>query len=230
MARFAKYLLVLWFVLMCFGSCRRARVIPKKDFAAIYAEMFIADQWIKDNPSARGKADTTLVYDRIFKKYGYTFEDYDKSVNYYLYDPSKYAKILDASADILEAKLKELRVKEEEIERYKRIHKVLTPYHPVDFWPRPEADSHYYYSGPLDSLTLDSLMRASLLKDSLRRDSLLRDSLRLDSLRLDSLRLDSVRRDSLRRFEKRSPSRRQSSDKLFPNASRRNRVRTNSQS
>ena len=205
MARFAKYLLVLWFILMCFGSCRRAKVISRKDFAAIYAEMFIADQWIKDNPSARSKADTTLVYDRIFKKYGYTFEDYDKSVNYYLYDPSKYAKILDASSEILEAKLKELRMKNEEIERYKRIHKVLTPYRPVDFWPRPKADSHYFYSGPLDSLILDSL----------RLDSLRRDSLRLDSLRLDSLRRDSLRLDSL---------------KKYPNASRRNRVRANIQS
>lgn len=199
MARFAKYLLVAWFVLMCFGSCRRARVISKKDFAAIYAEMFIADQWIKDNPSSRIKADTTLVYDRIFKKYGYTFEDYDKSVNYYLYDPSRYAKILDASADILEAKLKELRLKDEEIERYKRIHTILTPYRPVDFWPRPKLDSNFIYDRRLDSLALDSLRRAGLLLDSLRRDSLVRDSLRLDSLRLDSLRLDSLRRDSLNR-------------------------------
>lgn len=197
MARFAKYLLVAWFILMCFGSCRRARVISKKDFAAIYAEMFIADQWIKDNPSSRAKADTTLVYDRIFKKYGYTFEDYDASVNYYLYDPSRYSKILDASAAILEAKLKELRLKDEEIERYKRIHQVLTPYKPVDFWPRPKLDSNFLYDRRLDSLVLDSLRKAGLLADSLLRDSLVRDSLLRDSLRIDSLRLDSIRKDSL---------------------------------
>lgn len=189
MARYAKYLLVLWFILMCFGSCRRARVIPKKDFAAIYAEMFIADQWLKDNPSTRAMSDTSLVYDRIFDKYGYTFADYDASVNYYLYDPSKYAKILDASAEILEKKLKELRVKDEEIERYKRIHAVLTPYEPKDFWPRPKLDPGYLFEKRLDSLRLDSL----------RRDSLLRDSLRLDSLRVDSLRRDSIRLDSLKR-------------------------------
>ena len=199
MARIAKYLLVAWFILMCFGSCRRAKIISKKDFAAIYAEMFIADQWIKDNPASRNKADTTLVYDKIFKKYGYTFEDYDASVNYYLYDPARYAKILDASADILEAKLKELRLKDEEIERYKRIHTVLTPYKPVDFWPRPKLDSNYLYERRLDSLALDSLRRAGLLLDSLRRDSLLRDSLLRDSLRIDSLRLDSIKKDSLNR-------------------------------
>ena len=192
MARFAKYLLVAWFILMCFGSCRRARVISKKDFAAIYAEMFIADQWLKDNPSAKKMADTTLVYDRIFKKYGYTFEDYDKSVNYYLYDPSRYAKILEASSGILEAKLKELRLKDEEIERYKRIHTILTPYRPVDFWPRPKLDPRYLFEKRLDSLRLDSL----------RRDSLLRDSLRLDSLRIDSLRRDSIRLDSLKRADR----------------------------
>ena len=189
MARYARYLLVLWFILMCFGSCRRGRVIPKKDFAAIYAEMFIADQWIKDNPSARDQADTSLVYDRIFEKYGYSFADYDASVNYYLYDPSKYAKILDASAEMLEAKLKKLRLKDEEIERYKRIHAVLTPYEPKDFWPRPKLDVNYPYEKRIDSLRLDSLRR-----DSLRRDSLLLDSLRLDSLRRDSIRLDSLAR------------------------------------
>ncbi len=196
MNRIAKYLLLAAMVLMCFGSCRKGRVIPKKDFAAIYADMFLADQWLADNSYARRTADTTRFYDVIFEKHGYTFADYDASVNYYLDDPSRYAKILDQTEKILNQKLKSLKLKDEELERYKRIHTILTAYKPSVFWPRPKRDSHCFFIPPLDSLELDSLLR-----DSLRLDSLRLDSLRLDSLRLDSLRRDSIRLDSLEKIK-----------------------------
>ena len=202
MKSFAGYLLAACMVLMCFGSCRHGRVIPKKDFAAIYADMFLADQWLNDNPAKKRSADTSGFYDAVFKKHGYTFEDYDASVNYYLDDPSRYAKILDESEKILDEKLKKLKLKDEEIERYKRIHRVLTPYRPSVFWPRPKRDSNCLYIPPLDSLELDSLLRDSLRLDSLRLDSLRLDSIRLDSLRRDSIRLDSLERIKSRQFKR----------------------------
>lgn len=199
MKSFAGYLLAACMVLMCFGSCRHGRVIPKKDFAAIYADMFLADQWLNDNPAKKRSADTSGFYDAVFKKHGYTFEDYDASVNYYLDDPSRYAKILDESEKILDEKLKKLKLKDEEIERYKRIHTVLTAYRPSVFWPRQERDSNYLY--PADSVCRDSVILDSLTLDSLRLDSLRLDSLLRDSLRLDSLRIDSLLQDSLKRVK-----------------------------
>lgn len=86
---------------MLCGCGRGARVIPADKMARIYHDMFLADVWLRENPEARKAADTTLVFDPIFRRYGYTFEDYDRTVNYYLDRPDKYAKILENASDRL---------------------------------------------------------------------------------------------------------------------------------
>ena len=86
---------------MLCGCGRHSRVIPADKLVRIYHDMFLADQWIRDNPDARKAADTTLLFDPIFRRYGYSFEDYDRTVNYYLDRPDKYAKILDRAAERL---------------------------------------------------------------------------------------------------------------------------------
>ena len=63
--------------------------------------MFLADQWVRDTPAARAAADTTYFFDPIFKRYGYSFADYDRSVNYYLDRPEKYARILNKASERL---------------------------------------------------------------------------------------------------------------------------------
>ena len=77
-------------------------IIPKNAFAKIYAEMFIADQWLNMNYKYNSIADTTLVYEPIFNKYGYTTDDYLASVDYYLYNPGRFKKIVNKALDIIE--------------------------------------------------------------------------------------------------------------------------------
>lgn len=93
-------LLAAMLVLLC-GCGRRARVIPAEKLTRIYHDMFLADQWIRDTPDARKIADTTLFFDPIFRKYGYSFEDYDRSVNYYLDHTEQYSKILSKASERL---------------------------------------------------------------------------------------------------------------------------------
>ena len=83
------------------GCAHRGRVIPEEKFTRIYRDMFLADQWIRDHPQARIVADTTLFFDPILKRYGYSFEDYDRSVHYYLDHPEKYSKILTNASERL---------------------------------------------------------------------------------------------------------------------------------
>ncbi len=173
------------------ASCSgRPRIIPRGVLTDIYAEMFLADQWLSDHSGERSRADTMLFYDPIFKRYGYTFEDYDASVRRYLKDPEKFSRIFrDASAKL--KKHKERYVKQiERLEAIREYNAGIRGYRSRDF----DKDTFLWRTAFKDSL-LDSLRRL----DSLRLDSLRLDSLRLDSLRLDSLRLDSLRRDSLRR-------------------------------
>lgn len=189
-----RHICVLALVTVLLASCgREGKVIPKGKLSRIYAEMFLADQWLEDHESERTMVDTTLFYDPIFKRFGCTFEDYDASVNYYLSDPQKFSKIVKKSADILRAKAKKYRSMDEAFRDIRIRNAAIRGYRTKDF----DADT-ILWRKLSDTLAIDTLRLDSLMRDSLRLDSLLLDSLRLDTLRLDSLQIDSLVRDSLR--------------------------------
>lgn len=127
-------LLVLLAAAVCLAACGRGRVIPDRKMTQIYMEMFLADTWLRDNPEARKVADTTLFFDPIFRRHGYSFKDYDLSVHYYLDRPDRFSKILTAASEGLEAefvRLQEIidaeRYHQEALDRYRRL------YHPHNF-------------------------------------------------------------------------------------------------
>lgn len=110
-----KYLLISLAV-VSLASCGRGKVIPRGKMAEIYAEMFVMDQLISNDRDSREMADTTMVYEPIFKEYGYTSDDYRRSMAYYIQDPDRYARILRATTVILEDRLKELRSEKARLE------------------------------------------------------------------------------------------------------------------
>lgn len=110
-------------------SCKGPRVIPAQTLSEIYADMFLADQWIGNNYSARRVADTSLFYEPIFHKYGYTTADYDASVRHYIEKPDDYAKILKSAALQLDREAKHLQKVEDSYSKLERI----SPYIPREF-------------------------------------------------------------------------------------------------
>lgn len=91
-------------------SCgRNGRVIPAHKLSKIYAEMLILDQRIRNNPQLASTADTTLVYEPILNKYGYSGKDYAKSVARYMKDPEAFGKIFKDTREILDSHIKELK-------------------------------------------------------------------------------------------------------------------------
>ena len=93
--RFLRTLLAALALALAVASCARGdKVIPKKTMEKIYYDMFMADQWLAVHPEARAKADTSWFYEPVFQKYGYTKEDYLRSVDFYLNDPERYAAML----------------------------------------------------------------------------------------------------------------------------------------
>ena len=83
-------------LLLLLSSCHRgARRIPRSKMVDIYGEMFLQDEAVRANPEIRKEADTVLVYEGIFEKYGYNTDDYLYSVEYYLRDPDRMAKIMN---------------------------------------------------------------------------------------------------------------------------------------
>ncbi|MCR5003070.1 MAG: DUF4296 domain-containing protein [Bacteroidales bacterium] len=102
MKRIAGILALAAIVLTFAASCsHKARVIPEKKFSRIYADMFIADQWLNVNKTEKKRADTLWFYRPIFEKYGYTMDDYVASVSYYLREPEKYSKILKSTKEYI---------------------------------------------------------------------------------------------------------------------------------
>lgn len=195
MRKISEYLVLALLVCAClFPACRRARVIGERDLSDIYAEMFLADQWLNDNSLAKRKADTTRFYETIFRKFGYTFADYDASVNYYLNRPEKYKKIVERAQKKLRATQKSLESFESTIEKQNNILKGLGYLHlPVFAADSIKVDTTMIWAPWRDTLTVrDSMMRERFVQDSLRRDSLMRDSLRRDSLKRQP-RLHSIK-------------------------------------
>lgn len=66
--------------------------------------MLLVDQWIGIEWSNTRVADTSVVYEQIFEKYGYTSNDYRKSVSYYMEDPDRFAKIFENISNALTTK------------------------------------------------------------------------------------------------------------------------------
>lgn len=171
----------------CSGD--KGRVIPRAKLAQIYAEMFMVDQWISSNHSIRRQADTSLVYEPILDKYGYTSADYRRSVNKYMDDPERYSRILRTTGQILDDKLAELNLRQEEILRLRAIKEFLeemryeADFKAEEFFPYLFAEPYVHYYDSLDVKPDSTLMvyrlinidRADTLYDGLRM--ILKDSL-----------------------------------------------------
>ena len=122
-----KHIFPVVLALVLFSSCsgEKGKVISRGDLAEIYAEMLMTDQWIANHPELRKKADTSLVYEPILEKYGYTTQDYVLTMDKYMDDPERYSRILRTTGEILDSRLKELQVKKEELQRLEEIRKRL---------------------------------------------------------------------------------------------------------
>ena len=198
-----------------FSSCsgRDEKVIPRKKMARIYAEMFMVDQWFNDNYTLRRLTDTTLIYEPILEKYGYTSEDYRYSVNRYLDDPERFSRILRTTTQILTRRGEELSKIRNEMtsleERAKKTARFRIDFDAAVYFPYMYSEPYIHYYDSLavekDSLTdnyrivnvdrsdtvYEGLVMVIKVDSTAFRDSIARaDSLaRVDSLfRVDSLK------------------------------------------
>ncbi len=136
MTKVLRILLVPALALALFScSPRGETVIPPSRFKAIYREMLLADQWLEYHPEAQTRADTSLFYEGIFRKYGYTLSDYQHSVTHYLSDPRRYGRIVKSVAKEISSERQALAREEEAylLERHKAdsIAELLSAYRPA---------------------------------------------------------------------------------------------------
>lgn len=95
-------LLTLLTAALVLASCRPRGVIPKDDMARIYYDMYMTDEAVKSDRIFRRMSDTLRVYEPVFNKYGYSFEDYIRSVDYYLQELEEFQEIFEETKLMLE--------------------------------------------------------------------------------------------------------------------------------
>lgn len=185
-------------------SCSRGgRTIPADKLADIYTDMLILDQWARNNIGPSRQADTSLVYEPIIRRHGYTVDDYTHTVEGYLRKPARFAEVFEKVQRRLQARADYLTAIEDRKDRerhrrdsvdartdYRRARIFAVTGEPT-LAVRIELDSAGVYN--LERMLPDTLYDGLFfyLRDSLMADSLLRDSLLTDSLAVDSLRTDS---------------------------------------
>lgn len=105
-----RYLfLILTAALLCLSSCRdRKDIIPKGIMSKIYYDIYMTDEAVDANYGLRRMADTMRIYEPIFNKYGYTTDDYNRSVNFYLERPDKFEDVFEDTKTMLEKRKAEL--------------------------------------------------------------------------------------------------------------------------
>lgn len=100
MKKIGTYLLLLLALLSCSS---KGRVIPRDEMAEVYADLFMADQWAADRHIGR-QLDTVSLYAAVLERHGYEVRDYRRSVEEYIKDPDRFARIIKNSMAILEAR------------------------------------------------------------------------------------------------------------------------------
>lgn len=193
------FVVLLSLAVVSFSSCNIGgeKVIPRAKLSRIYAEMLMTDQWIQSTPGVRLIADTSLVYAPILESYGYTTEDYMRSVDVYMDDPERFSRILRQTSGILDKRMKELRKLQGEMEEARLAAIIKTDFRAEDLFPYlgTEPYVHYYDSIAFvpDSVTLMYMLvpieRADTIYDQLRM------VIRTDTLVVDSLNTEAIREE-----------------------------------
>ena len=165
-------ILMLLTLLLLAGAAacsRKPKILRQDAFGDLYADMLLADEWVKLHPEMRRDADTMLVYAEAFKRHGVSPEDVRASLEYYLQDPLRYSRAMAVTLKSLEQHAKVIR---DEIERttdirvfqqrFRKGAKLEEQWHPC--YPDPEAmDSVALRVPGLDTVywqRRDSVLRA----------------------------------------------------------------------
>lgn len=167
----ALNIFVAFAVLLSFLACsnKETRVIPRGKMAKIYAEMLMMDQFTLSDTKYRQLADTTLVYEPIFRNYGYDTDDYRLSVEYYMNDPERYSRILRATIEIIDKRITELKARQKMIIRHEEIMRFVTDFDISEYYPYLASEPYVHYYDSLD-VQVDTMSTYRLV-DIERRDT-----------------------------------------------------------
>lgn len=95
---------------LIYSSCKKEDIISKSTMSQIISELYLSDEYIEQNPEYRGQTDSLRLYPGIIKKYGYTMDDYERSIKHYLEDKETYKELHIKAKEILQKREEELTI------------------------------------------------------------------------------------------------------------------------
>ncbi len=98
------------------------KTIPRDDMIQVLREMMITDVLIESQDSLVKMASSSLVYDAVLKKMGYTVPDFENTLNYYINRPDRLRSMVkDLQEQLVEERTKvSLSVAQERLEEQQR--------------------------------------------------------------------------------------------------------------
>ena len=153
------------------------------------------DLWDISETSLRRIADTSLVYEPIFQKYGFDTEDYVKSVEHYMHDPERYSRILRETSEIIDAEIAKVNEQKKAYLRKVEIESFVTDFNIGEFYPylSDEPYVHYY-----DSLAVEPDSGSVYRLVPIERADTLYDRLRM-IIKVKATESDTLEADTLAR-------------------------------
>lgn len=97
-----KQSIVLLIALFSLFSCSPRGVVDAEIFPSLLADLYLTDKAITVDFNRVQRADTMLLYEPVFNKYGYTTDEFIKTIDFYLARPAKLKSFFTKAKDILE--------------------------------------------------------------------------------------------------------------------------------
>ncbi|MBR4772153.1 MAG: DUF4296 domain-containing protein [Bacteroidales bacterium] len=102
---------ILTVLVLLLAGCAEKGVIPPRKMASILHDMYILDAQLEYARDYSAMADTSAVYGSLFNEYGYSIEDFNRSLDYYLHNPVQFKEIFKIAHDRYENEAKALEAK-----------------------------------------------------------------------------------------------------------------------
>lgn len=93
---------ILLAAVLVVSACSPKAAIPPNKMAQILHDMYMLDAEIESSGSYSLMADTSSVYGGLFEQYGYSVEDFNSSLDFYLNDPITFKEIFKKALDRFE--------------------------------------------------------------------------------------------------------------------------------
>ncbi|MBO6068612.1 MAG: DUF4296 domain-containing protein [Bacteroidales bacterium] len=103
---FRRCQFILLAAVLVFTGCSKKAAIPPNKMALILHDMYMLDAEIESSGSYSLMADTSSVYGGLFEQYGYSVEDFNSSLDFYLNDPMTFKEIFKKALDRFEKEAK----------------------------------------------------------------------------------------------------------------------------